>query len=251
MAILKLSTVVAISILYSLVGAVVPNQFGLVGPQNAMLFLNGFHFISGHSDHYLQANHHCVIMSTSFIQCALYAPGSNPARLAGIEYIITGEEFAKLPMDERKLWHSHQYEVSSGYLVEPGMPKNVDNEVMKILVDSYGKTFHTWRWDQKENSLPLGIPEFVNGYTVEGQLPQSFVDERDAYWGLNTSSIRISRKTMTVPPVQSGADAWKDGLILTLEMKETKGQVNFITADSQKSQHVVLPKGEKVYNRRV
>jgi hypothetical protein len=234
-----------ISLFPLLTAALAPNQFGLVGPQNAMLFLNGFHFISGHSDHYLQANHHCVIMSTSFIQCALYAPGSNPARLAGIEYIITGVEFAKLPMEERKLWHSHQYEVSSGFLVEPGMPGNVDNEVMKILVDSYGKTFHTWRWDQKDSALPLGIPEFVNGYTGGGQLPQSFVDARDAYWGINTSSIQTSRKAIDVPPVQNGADAWKEGLILTLEMKETKGNVNFTSVAEKHVQHAIVPKAEK------
>jgi uncharacterized protein DUF1264 len=124
------------------VAALTSNQFGIVCPQNAMLFLNGYHFIGGYPDHYLQANYHCVIMSASFIQCALYVPGSSPARLVSIEYIVTGEEFIKLHIEERKLWHSHQFEVTSGYLVEPGMPQNVDDEIMKILVNSYGKTFH-------------------------------------------------------------------------------------------------------------
>src|ERR1700750_2004234 len=113
-----------------------PNQFGLLGPESAMLFLNGFHFISGAPDHFLHANHHCAIMSSSFIQCAIYVPGSNPARLAGIEYIVTGAAFKNFSAEERQLWHSHQYEVTSGLLVEPGMPVGVDNEAMKILVDS-------------------------------------------------------------------------------------------------------------------
>jgi hypothetical protein len=196
-----------------------PNQFGLVGPQNAMLFLNGFHFISGEPSHFLHANHHCTIMSSSFIQCAIYVPGTNPARLAGIEYIVTGEAFAKLPMEERQLWHSHQYEVSSGLLVEPGIPDGVDNEIMKILVNSYGKTTHTWRYDQKGNDLPLGIPEMVNGYTGDGQLSQAAIDQRDKFFELNSTAIRNERKgVIKVPDVLDGADAWKKGFVLTLEL---------------------------------
>ncbi|KAF2139979.1 uncharacterized protein K452DRAFT_299948 [Aplosporella prunicola CBS 121167] len=56
-------------------------------------------------------------------------------------------------------------DVESGLLTEPGMPARVDDEVMKILADSYGKILRTWRYDQKNNTLPLGIPELVNGYT--------------------------------------------------------------------------------------
>ena len=55
-----------------------------------------------------------------------------------------------------QLWHSHQYEVKSGMLTEPNFPANVDKEAMKILVNTYGKTFHTWRYDQKDNDIPLG-----------------------------------------------------------------------------------------------
>jgi Protein of unknown function (DUF1264) len=205
-----------------------PNQFGLVGPQNAMLFLNGFHFISGAPDHFLHANHHCTIMSSDFIQCAIFVPGSNPARLAGVEYIVTGEAFEKLPMEERQLWHSHQYEVSSGLLIEPGLPDSVDAEIMKILVNSYGKTTHTWRYDQKNSSLPLGIPEFVNGYTQGGQLTQDFIDSRDEYYGVNSTKIREQRaKVIEVPPVAKGADAWRDGKILTFELKVTEGNTSF------------------------
>ncbi|KAJ4296350.1 hypothetical protein N0V90_006395 [Kalmusia sp. IMI 367209] len=168
-----------------------------------MLFLNGFHFISGHPGQVLHANHHCSIMSADFIQCAIFVPDTNPARLAGVEYIISGPAFETLPMEERELWHSHQYEVTSGLLVEPGMPENVDKEAMKILVNTYGKTFHTWRYDSKNNTIPLGIPEIVNGYTADGQL--------------NASTDIIA------PPVIDGADSWKKGFVLTLELKNTTG----------------------------
>ncbi|KAK7720583.1 hypothetical protein SLS57_005362 [Botryosphaeria dothidea] len=209
-----------------------PQKLGLIGPENMMLFLNGFHFISGAPNHYLQANHHCVLMSADFIQCAIYVPGSNPARLAGVEYIVSGDAFAELDHQERQLWHSHQYEVTSGYLTEPGLPQSVDDEVMKILVNSYGKTFHTWRYDQKNNTLPLGIPEIVNGYTQDGQLTQAFVDERDEYFGINSTEIRQRRAdpgagNITAPAVQAGADIWKEGIVLTLELKNSSGMVDF------------------------
>ncbi|KIX06462.1 uncharacterized protein Z518_04438 [Rhinocladiella mackenziei CBS 650.93] len=204
---------------------------GLIGPENAMLFLNGFHFISGEPDHYLQANHHCSLVGNTgfdaFIQCAIYVPGTQPARLAGIEYIVSGDAFASFPIEERQLWHSHQFEVSSGYLIEPGLPETVDKEIMKILVNSYGKTVHTWRWDQKNNTLPLGIPELVNGYTGHGQLPPDFVEERDDYYEVNSTKISQSRRDIVVPEVQRGADVWKEGIILTLGLVNNTGSTNF------------------------
>lgn len=159
-------------------------------------------------------------MSSSFIQCAIYVPGSNPARLAGIEYIVTGEAFKNLSMEERQLWHSHQYEVASGLLVEPGMPEGVDREIMKILADSYGKTVHTWRYDQKGNELPLGIPELVNGYTGRGQLGKEAVEARDKYFGINSTEIGEKRKgVVAIPKTMEGADSWRRGFVLSLELK--------------------------------
>jgi hypothetical protein len=142
--------------------------FGLIGPQNALLQLNGFHFIIGAPNHYLQANHHCAIMSEEFIQCAIYVPDSAPARLAGVEYIITASVFARLDDVEKQLWHSHRHQVLSGFLIQAGLPQTVDDAIMLILGNCYGKTWHTWRYDQKNNTLSLGIPESVNGYTGAG-----------------------------------------------------------------------------------
>lgn len=162
-------------------------------------------------------------MSADFIQCAIFVPGTNPARLAGVEYIISGTAFEKLPMEERELWHSHQYEVTSGLLIEPGMPDNVDKEAMKILVNTYGKTFHTWNYANKNNSLPLGIPEIVNGYTANGQLPRELVEKRDALFGVNSTSIRENRTDIVAPPVIDGADSWRKGFVLELILKNTTG----------------------------
>jgi hypothetical protein len=120
------------------------------------------------------------------------------------------------------------------------MPDVVDHVIMKdVLVGTYGKTFHTWRYDQSDSSIPLGIPELVMGYTGSGQITPNFVNQRDAMFGVNTTKIRESRadiprmlnlahpcpvgdlvesfakfKSLIVPAVVDGADSWKYGCVI-------------------------------------
>ena len=70
--------------------------FGHYGPEGAVLFLNGFHFVSGHSDWEISANHYCVIASDDLLQCAIYNTATAPAHLVGIEYIISTAAFRSL-----------------------------------------------------------------------------------------------------------------------------------------------------------
>ena len=57
--------------------------------------------------------------------------------------------------EEKKLWHSHRYEVSSGVLYGPNLPAVAEKEVMKEIQATYGKTWHTWQVDRGD-PLPLG-----------------------------------------------------------------------------------------------
>ncbi|KAI1747099.1 hypothetical protein F4782DRAFT_451192 [Xylaria castorea] len=190
--------------------------FGLAGPQGTVLFLNGFHFVSGHTDYEVSANHYCVIIRDDMLQCVVYNTATTPAHLAGIEYIITEDAFATLDYEERQLWHSHSYEVTSGFLVEPGLPGPVDHTIMKdVLVNTYGKTIHTWRYDQKDAPYPVGVPELVMGFTHDDQITPDFVLERDDLFGTNTSEIRNARKDIVPNDVLSGADSWKYGYALS------------------------------------
>jgi hypothetical protein len=43
-------------------------------------------------------------------QCLIYDTPFNPARLIGVEYMITPRLYETLDEQERKLWHSHDYE---------------------------------------------------------------------------------------------------------------------------------------------
>ena len=42
--------------------------------------------------------------------------------------------FATLPDDEKKLWHSHDYEIKSGQLIIPGVPERIERTALNDLV---------------------------------------------------------------------------------------------------------------------
>lgn len=201
--------------------------FGHVSPENAVLFLNGFHFISGNTGAELSANYHCSIISDDFIQCAVYNTALKPARLAGIEYIISSALFEKLDYEERQLWHSHVYEVKSGFLIEPNFPEALDHTAMEILIGTYGKTVHTWRYDQQNNTVPIGVPELVVGYTGDSQITPDFVMKRDELFGVNTTAIRKSRADIVAPHVNDGAESWRKGFVLTYGILNTTSNTTF------------------------
>ncbi|KAI0542489.1 DUF1264-domain-containing protein [Xylaria digitata] len=202
--------------------------FGHYGPEGTVLFLNGFHFVSGHSDQEISANHFCTIIRDDLLQCAVYNTATTPARLAGIEYIITEDAFNTLDHEERQLWHSHAYEITSGFLIEPGLPASVDYTIMKdVLVNTYGKTFHTWRYDQQNSTYPIGIPELVMGFTHDDQITPDFVVKRDELFGTNTTEIRKAREDIGHNAVLEGADSWKYGFVLTLGLVNQTAEVSF------------------------
>jgi hypothetical protein len=77
-----------------------------------------------------------------------------------------------------------------------------------VLVGTYGKTAHTWRFDAVNSTMPTGIPELVMGYTGDGQITPAFVEKRDELFGVNTSAVREERSGIVAPPVIEGADSW-------------------------------------------
>lgn len=132
-----------------------------------------------------------------------------------------------------------------------------------ILVGTYGKTFHTWRYDQQQSLIPLGIPELVMGYTGDDQITPDFVTQRDELFGVNTSSVRESRKDITrelqaissptsskqnigavirfctdsepAPAVLPGADSWKNGFVLSLDLVNQTSETKFTASASSRT----------------
>jgi hypothetical protein len=180
-------------------------------PLNAMdLYLDGFHFYADDVGRPVEAHHYCTHLTEDLHQCTIFDGSGGQARLIGIEYIVSERLFAPLPEDEKRLWHSHHYETTSGLLVMPGVPEAVETVAMRTLANTYGKTWHTWQVDRGD-ALPLGIPQLMMGYTRDGQLDPRVVARRDRDLRVSVQEKRRARSDIPVPTPAAGANAWESG----------------------------------------
>lgn len=178
-------------------------------------YLDGFHFYSDNQKGQMEAHHYVTVLNEDVMQAVIYDGNTRDARLMGVEYIISERLFNTLPAEEKKLWHSHRYEVKSGSLVAPGLPAVADKALMSKIVNTYGKTFHTWHTDQNK-TLPLGTPALMMGFTADGQLNPALLADRDRRFDINTREIRRERADIPANPVAKGADAWQQGQAIQL-----------------------------------
>ncbi|KAI1457649.1 DUF1264-domain-containing protein [Annulohypoxylon moriforme] len=181
--------------------------------------LNAFHTYADEPGRYVEANHYCAHLTEDVRQCILYDSAGPNARLIGIEYMITPELYATLPTEERKLWHSHVYEVKSGMLIMPGpttVPgmqqawETAETQEMKHIVGLYGKVYHLWQTDRGD-ALPLGEPKLMTSFIADGQFDfEKAVADRDKKFGSDWKRKKELRKDIEVPQIHPDADApWK------------------------------------------
>ena len=181
------------------------------GPIEAInAYLDGFHFYSGRQNVQMEAHHFCAILNDDVIQCVIYDGNLKDAKMMGIEYIISAKLFADLPADEKALWHSHVQEVKSGQLIAPGIPEIAEKELMKKLIGTYGKTWHTWHTDV-DKQLPLGVPQLMMGFTADGQADPAMISARDQRFGINSGEKKKQREDIHPPPIDHQADGWQHG----------------------------------------
>jgi hypothetical protein len=178
----------------------------------------GLHFYSGDKNRQVIAQHYCSHVNRDVRQCVIYDSDKKHARLVGIEYIISARLFEELPPDEKRLWHSHVYEVKSGQLIAPRIPEAAEKEVMKGLVGTYGKTWYTWQVDRGDK-VPLGLPQLMMAFTADGQVHPQLLAECDAEYGVSSEEKRRSRADIVSPTIQAGADAWQQGESIQLQTK--------------------------------
>ena len=170
--------------------------------------LSGFHFYSGDRQRAVRVEHYCSHHNADVLQCVVYDSDEKNARLIGVEYIITEALFNQLPAEEKKLWHSHRYEVMSGLLTAPGVSALAERELMTSFVSTYGKTWTLWQVDRGDK-LPLGLPKLMMGFTADGQLDPALVAARDREQKIDSAKVRTSRADLAIRPVAAGADAWQ------------------------------------------
>jgi hypothetical protein len=189
-------------------------------------YLCGFHFYSHDMSRQVEAHHYCSHMTEDFRQCLIYDSGEADARLIGVEYIISETIFDGLPADEKKYWHSHNYEIHSGLLVMPfnsvvpwPVADAAEKKALSTLIRTYGKTWHFWQVDRGD-TLPLGPPQLMYSFTADGQIDESKLKERDARLGMSYEVKKGQRMDLEFYKPHEGADFFESGRTLMCEMKE-------------------------------
>lgn len=188
-------------------------------PLQAMsTYLNGLHMYADEMGRQVEASHFCIHLQHDLHQCVIFDKNAPDARLIGIEYIITEERFRSLPDEEKKLWHSHHYEVKSGVLIAPGIPEIAERAYFEDLISTYGKTFHTWQYDRDD--FPYGIPQLMMGLTEDGQVDEAVLQARDDDLGVSTQRRREKRADIPAPDVVPGANSWESGRAVQTRLEE-------------------------------
>ena len=190
------------------VGAELPRDAGPLGAIDAHLC--GFHFYSGDMKRALRVDHYCSHVNADIFQCVIYDSAAKNARLIGVEYVISEALFKQLPEEEKKLWHSHRYEVMSGQLTAPGLSDRAEQELMKEFASTYGKTWNLWQVDRGD-ALPLGLPKLMMGFTADGQADPAMVAKRDRDLHVDSAQVKAKRADFPTRPVAEGADDWQHG----------------------------------------
>ncbi|UNI16339.1 hypothetical protein JDV02_002777 [Purpureocillium takamizusanense] len=128
--------------------------------------------------------------------------------------MISPRIYESLPQEERRLWHSHVYEVKSGMLVMPTaiVPQAAwdmaEKREMEQVVTLYGKVYHLWQTD-KGYRVPLGDPKLMTSFIADGQLDFKLVAERDQKFGTDYEHKKRSRADIEFPTIHPDADrAW-------------------------------------------
>ncbi|PGH07525.1 hypothetical protein AJ79_06260 [Helicocarpus griseus UAMH5409] len=173
--------------------------------------LNAFHVYADDPTRCVEANHYCSHVTEDVRQCLLYDSPKPNARLIGVEYMVTPRLFVTLPPEERKLWHTHEYEVKSGLLIlpAPSVPsaawEAAETAEMHDIAPLYGKVYHFWQVDRGDQ-LPIGPPMLMGSFLSEEKVKKahpgglkSLLAERDARFGVNHEQKAEKRKD--IPPV--------------------------------------------------
>jgi hypothetical protein len=128
--------------------------------------------------------------------------------------MISPRLYSTLDADERRLWHSHVFEVKSGMLVMPQpsplVPQaaweKAETAEMTEVITLYGKVYHLWQVDRGDK-LPLGEPQLMTSITEKGQVKglEEMMDERDRkFTGVDWRRKREIREGIEEPEIHPG-----------------------------------------------
>ncbi|KAL5703239.1 Oil body-associated protein 1A [Ranunculus cassubicifolius] len=185
--------------------------------------LCAFHFYADDMTRQVEAHHYCSHQNEEVRQCLIYDKPELEGRLIGVEYIVSENLFQTLPDEEKKLWHTHLYEVKSGILFMPGVPGPVQRADMEKVVKTYGKTFHFWQVDRGD-PFPLGLPQIMMALTRDGQLHDNLAQDVEKRYNISYAQERKNREYMEGPAhgVHPKANGGGNGLKTVLRETECR-----------------------------
>ncbi|MFE1751857.1 OBAP family protein [Streptomyces anandii] len=179
------------------------------------VYVVGFHCAKGEPDFQMEAHHFCRVVNGDLLQCVLFDGNTKDANLIGIEYIVSSDLFDTLPDQEKSYWHPHNFELLSGQLAAPGLPEAAEKAFFRLLVNSYGKTWHTWHTSGHDGrpgmDLPYGDPKLMWSFNRDGECDDALRRDRDRAMGLDTDAKRADRQSfLELARPQWGVNDMKD-----------------------------------------
>jgi hypothetical protein len=166
------------------------------GPMSATHFhFCGIHMAKKNPKLQFIAHHFCAGHKRGgagdVFQCVLFDGTGKDAKLIGVEYLISDEAYRKLPDDEKKYWHAHTYEVLGGGLIGPGMGPKEEMEFMKVVINLWGKAWHTW--PDPSTDVPIGEPLLIWSLMADGQVDPQLVAKRDKEFKVDSAKLSETR----------------------------------------------------------
>jgi Protein of unknown function (DUF1264) len=166
------------------------------------VYVAGLHCAKARPDMQMEAHHFCKQVNADFLQCVLFDGNTANANLIGIEYIVSEAAFERVPDAEKRFWHPHNYEVLSGQLVAPGLPRAAEHALMKLLLNSYGKTWHTWHTGRHDRPgepgepLPFGEPALMWSFNRDGEADETLKRDFEAALDIDEARNRADRRDL-------------------------------------------------------
>ncbi|WP_229399359.1 OBAP family protein [Micromonospora okii] len=164
------------------------------------VYVVGFHPARDDPSMQMEAHHYCRQVNDDFLQCVLFDGNTDEANLIGVEYIVSERLHDTLPEAERGYWHPHNYEVLGASLIAPGLPEPAERALMAMLMNSYGKTWHTWHTGRLDtgpgDELPLGEAKLMWSFNREGQCDPALEQHRNEAMGVDRADKRRSRSEL-------------------------------------------------------
>ncbi len=161
-------------------------------------YLCAFHLAKKDPAVVIEAHHYCAAVNDSLHQCIILDGNGKNARILGVEYIIPDKVYRGLPDEEKKYYHPHTYEVTSGLLIAPGMDPKKEKEFMAGLLTTWGKCWHTW--PNPKEPLPMGPPLLMWSAMKDGMVSKQALAARDKQFDVNTDQLRKDRADLGPVP---------------------------------------------------